>query len=765
MSGELLNDLEAAFGLAYRADVDRTRRRAHKIVVGLVDHLIDVGVTDVSEIDVATLNRWVATARDGPVTSLTAVARRILGVFDPQLLHASLLIGERFDWSPHRPATAVAVTRSGRRSWVDPAAHPHVGEVAEGLCRLLSDMPDRFSFSYADTFARAVRSLLGWLEACPAPPDRLEWLTADLLDGWISHLKVTTPSNARVYGLRIRDLLTNRPGGLRLHASLLAADGMTVVWEPDAITALAVAEDVPFSTVAAVHDAARTQLRAAVARITTIERVARIGRAPNAGGDWQDAPDVWRLALDGRLDVRGLAAALGDDPAGWPDWLVRVLPPDKPTARSWPTIAVAAVHEQVFPTGLEVASGYVLMLLATGLPPESVMALEHGWFLVARRADGGYGPVCRLRYPKDRAGGPTQARLYTTRTALSPLRVRDLVARMTGGLARLAGDQLDSRLWPVLSPRPLRLGRTPEITTLDRITLPDPQQRGRGGAFTAWVGTHGIDDVDRMSAWNRQRAARHAARQAEHHRRAAARGPLVGLLGVAPLRPYAAWPGRVTPQRLRKTIRVRDLVLHGPYGAARDHTTLTLLRHYTASETLQVVAATAVRDAQAMLETFAADATPRLLAATDQAPTVMVAALLDLDPGRLGQLLAGDATRMRNGLVCTTPTAPPDGHGVGDEGWCRQLGTAVCTTCPAALAVPAGVDELWAELRRGERTAHLAVDNPAVAHAAATYRRVLLDVLEVLDPEAVASSGIPDAPPAADVDTTLPGPPRRRRRA
>lgn len=577
MSGELVNDVEAAFGLAYRADVDRTRRRAHKIVVGLVDHLLDAGETDVPEIDAPTLNRWVATARDGPVANFTAVARRILGVFDPQLLHASLLIGGRFDWSPHRPATAVAVTRSGRCSWVDPAAYPHVGVVAEGLCRLLSDMPDRFSFSYADTFARAVRSLLGWLDACPAPPDRLEWLIADLLDGWISHLKVTAPSNARVFGLRIRDLLTYRTGGLRLHASLLAADGLTVVWEPDAITALPVAEDVPFSTVAAVHDAARTQLRAAVARITTIERVARIGRAPDAGGDWRVAPDVWRLDLGGRLDARGLAAALGDDPAGWPDWLLRVMPPDEPTARSWPAIAVAAVHEQVFPTGLQVAAGYVLMLLATGLPPESVMALEHDWFLLGRRTDGSYGPVCRLRYPKDRAGEPTKARLYNTRTAISPLRVvRDLVARMTGGLARLAGDQLDARLWPVLSPRPLRLGRTPEITTLDRITLPDPQQRGRGGAFTAWVGSQGIDDADRMSAWNRRRAARHAARQAEHHRRAAASGPLVGLLGVAPLWSYAAWPVRVTPQRLRKTIRVRDLVLHGPYGAARDQTTLTL---------------------------------------------------------------------------------------------------------------------------------------------------------------------------------------------
>jgi hypothetical protein len=431
---------------------------------------------------------------------------------------------------------------------------------------------------------------------------------------------------------------------------------------------------------------------------------------------------------------------------------------------------VVAVHAVVFPTALEVTAAYVQMLAATGLPPESVMTLESSWFLVPVRPGGGYGPVGRLRYEKDRARSPRRPLLYSTRTPESPVRVRDRALRLTGGLRSLAGPGITDRLWLVGQPMPRSNGRAMTVTTLDRTQITMPEGRGTRPPFSAWVAHHGLADPDRVAAWNTQRAARHAARLARREQRLAGREPLPGLPAAEPFRAYTAWPGRVIPQRVRKTVRVRDIVLHGPHGAARDHTTRTLLAHYTASQALRVVAASAIREAQGGLAAFAADPAPQLLTVATGQDTAALAGLLGVPVEHVQALLTGGAQLMRNGLVCTAPATPPAPRQPGADGVCRLLGADTCRTCPAAVATPTGVPALWQELRRTQRTAHVRQDNPAAAAAATASRQLLLDLLAVLDPpghRTWTETGQPPPPPPPTPNSPRPGtvaPPRRRAR-
>jgi hypothetical protein len=179
---------------------------------------------------------------------------------------------------------------------------------------------------------------------------------------------------------------------------------------------------------------------------------------------------------------------------------------------------------------------------------------------------------------------------------------------------------------------------------------------------------------------------------------------------------------------------------------------------------LRVLAATAVRDAQAGLVAFAAAPAPTLIAVAENEDLAAIAALLAIGQSELRSLLADGSRMMTNGLVCRTPTEPPAPHTQADDGFCLQLGSVVCRTCPAALAVPASTEPLWDQLRNMQRRAHIHVENKSLVHAEERTRAILLQVLAVLDPAGVAkweSSGQLPEPP--QTQTLLP--PRRRRRA
>jgi len=179
-------------------------------------------------LDVTTVNAWVTTTA-APATGqrdLPAVVRRVLGQFRPSEIHPSLLVDGEFDWSPDRSTRAVALTRAGKRTWVDPDRYPRV-PFADSVAALLRQVPTDISAGHADEFGQAVRSLLGHLNERDSTPPHLEWLTADHLDAWVEALKATGTTKAYPYGARVRDLLTNRPDGVAVHASLLSADGHT----------------------------------------------------------------------------------------------------------------------------------------------------------------------------------------------------------------------------------------------------------------------------------------------------------------------------------------------------------------------------------------------------------------------------------------------------------------------------------------------------------------------------------------------------------
>ncbi|MGW3507081.1 hypothetical protein [Streptomyces sp. NPDC000994] len=762
--GNLAEPLTAAFHAAYTpVQLDAAESRFARLLA----HLRGSGCKNIFDVSADVLNAWIAQVPKSSASVLATLIRRVLRQLDPAELHPSLLVEGAFHWSPHRSPTAVTLARGGQLTSIDPAAYPQVRQVADALTGMMLQLPTGFSASRVRAFAGALRSLLGWLDALPAPPRRLEWLTADLLDCWVDHLKANQPNYAQMHGARVRDLLANRLTGLRLHGSLVGADGATFTWQPAAAQRKPSSEDLPFSTVAAVRDAASRDVRHAVARISTATRLAATGTDPGDDlGAWEEKANVWRAALDGNLNARRLEAALGHDPGLWPGWLRALLPQSRPGNRQWPVLAVEAVHATVFPTALEVTAGYVLMLLATGLPPESVMALEASWFLTSIRPNGGYGSFCRVRYPKDRAVSQRDMLIYTTRTPDSPVRVRDQVLRFTAGLRNFVEGSADAgRLWIVARPMPLRLGAQVAVTTLAQIHIALPGvSAGSANPFPAWLAHRGIRDPEHVARWNAQRAERHEARASRRRERLAAHGPLPGLLDAEPFRPYSAWPGEARPQRLRKTIRIRDIVLHGPHGAARDHTTATLLAHYTASEVLRVVAATAVRDAQAGLAAFAAAPEPRLITAPEDEDLTTLATLLAIPESELRALLTDGSRLMRNGLVCTTPTSPPSPHTIADDGMCTQTGSVVCRTCPAAIAAPTGTPALWDQIRSLQRTAHVRVDNQSVATAEERTRMLLLQLLEILDPAGFAAWTATGQPPQPPSVSDAPSPPRRRRR-
>jgi hypothetical protein len=270
--------------------------------------------------------------------------------------------------------TAVAVIRGGRLVWVDPADFPRVRAVADALAGLLPRVPMSASDTDISNWAVALRHLLSWLGEIPEPPERMEWLTADLLDAWVEQRKRTQPGTAQALGSRVRTLLLNRPADMHLHGSLLAADGQALTWTPPASQIKRVTSDLRFSTLSALRDVAARDVRNALARMTAVTQMASSGVDPGTdAAAWRVQVNVWRAAMDGNLSARRLEANLGHEVGMWPQWLQAILPSTLPARNvPWSGVAVGAIHSIVFPTFLEVTAGYVWMMLATGLPPALV---------------------------------------------------------------------------------------------------------------------------------------------------------------------------------------------------------------------------------------------------------------------------------------------------------------------------------------------------------------------------------------------------------
>ena len=261
---------------ADRADLaESTRRDIRGTARRLAAHLKAAGYSRVAEVDADMLSGWIATAAN-PCGWRFGV-RTVFGQLDPAELHPSLVLDGRFDWSPRRRSTAVMLARGNRRTWVDPASYPNVRDVGDALTALLVRVPVQVSAAHARGFGQGLRSLLGYLNGLPAPPTRLDWVSADLLDGWVDRLKAERSNTAYRHGARVRDLLANRPASVALHASLLAPDGVTITWSPAAAPRSVASEDLPFSTVEAVRSAAAADVRAALARVVTATRLARDG--------------------------------------------------------------------------------------------------------------------------------------------------------------------------------------------------------------------------------------------------------------------------------------------------------------------------------------------------------------------------------------------------------------------------------------------------------------------------------------------------------
>lgn len=708
-----------------------------------------------SELDWATLEM---------VREEAADIRHLLEHIDTDRLHPSLVRGRLLCWTPKRSPEAVVIYADSERvrgTWLDPNDFPVVLDVARSLAACFARVPSTYSSNHIQAFGQAARSLLAWLSQLAVPPRSLAWVSADFLDQWVEHVQADGGTIGGTLAWRMRDLLENRPVDVAVHGSLLGGDG-ALRWVPSTRWHPAPSADLAFSTLEALRARAIDDVLRALGRLAAVEQTVAESAVPQTQSEWMVEANVLRLALDCGLSRANLRSNLGDDPGAWPDWLKA-----RSDGRSPCASAVSSIYNEVFPTPLEVTAAYVLMLLATGLPPESVIDLESSWFLAHAMAHSSgtlrYGPACRIRFPKGRKGSRTEALLFSTRTAWSPIRVRDITLRLTRGLRRLAPSACADRLFVVVAPRSLvRAPFLPVVAPLSHVTVSAPGSRAGGRPFISWLTCHGLDDPDRMQAWNDSRRQVHAARMRTQAERIA-RSQEAGSRGIAPFRPFSPWTGSRAPQRIRKTMRTRDIVLHGALGAARDHSAHTLVVHYSTSEVLRVVAALAVNEAQRMLHDFAADPDPALLvvprARLDQADAAeFVAGLLGI-PDEVVAKLASTGSRMGNGLCCVDPSSPPPPRELASDGYCTNLGSQVCFSCPNSVAVTDDdvVGVLRSEVRRLERRAHVHFENPLAGRLHDDYRRIITSVLAIADDGPVT----PEPPETANALAI----PKRRRRA
>lgn len=570
--------------------------------------------------------------------------------------------------------------------------------------------------SSVSVYATTLRSLLRYTERLDGPPPDLRFLDAQVLDGWVRSLRETSSAGfARQRATCMRVLLDNLDPEL-LHESLTEGSGV-LRWRPEVERGgLASVPDLTPGQWEALRKVAKRQVFTITCRLMAAQREAAGGCDP--GDDpvaWSKRENVSWLALHGRLSADALLESLrgGRRCAPWPAWALELIRPG--TVGIWAAKQIVAeMYHRVHPHRLDAASFWVAMLIATGLPPESVTDLEPDWFDTPPG-----GAITLLRYRKQRRAAPTVPLVLLATTRFSAQRLRDSYLALSVPLRRLAGDSsAGAKLW---SHATTSRGGSLSVGALDAY----------GRHFPRWLKAVGLTDAAQVRDMDAARRHRVTAR--------GGRGLSSRTRGVR-LRPLEPWTGPADPRRIRKTDKAQRLVLHGASMAANDHTVRVLIAHYTNSDLVRIRSAHIVTGVAETLTYFAAGprrptVIPAPIAeealAYEDALTGL-ANLIGLDPGKLTAVLAGRQTI--GSAACRDPYDSP--HDTAGQ-FCRQAGGELCVSCPQAVLLAEHVPALWAELERLDRVgATISPTDFTVLHG--ERHRLIVDLLSVLDPDNIA---------------------------